>query len=174
LVGPTSFNCKLLNNSSIPRDMNANVAFCKKVAKLRKATSAAGDLLGNMDSRLKNMEKASHDMLASPQSIISKISKLNKEYRAISLKLNGDATRAKREFESLPSVDGKVGIIEGSIWNTTSPITKTNLRVYDQVSKEFSSVLSDMKKLNKSIDDLEKELEMNQAPYTQGRWPEWK
>ena len=174
LVGPTSFNCKLLNNSSIPRDMNANVAFCKKVAKLRKATSAAGDLLGSMDGRLKNMEKASHDMLASPQSIISKISKLNKEYQAISLKLNGDATRARREFESLPSIDGKVGIIEGSIWNTTSPITKTNLRVYDQVSKEFSSVLSDMKKLNKSIDDLEKELEMNQAPYTQGRWPEWK
>jgi hypothetical protein len=31
-----------------------------------------------------------------------------------------------------------------------------------------------MRKLHAAIESLEKELEINNAPYTPGRWPEWK
>jgi hypothetical protein len=44
---------------------------------------------------------------------------------------------------------------------------------YDVAAKQFTAVLSEMKKVHATIEALEKELEVNNAPYTPGRWPEW-
>ena len=57
LVGPVSFNVKLLNQSSLPaKDMAVNVAFYKKVSDLSKELSATNDLLDQIESRIKNAE----------------------------------------------------------------------------------------------------------------------
>jgi hypothetical protein len=43
---------------------------------------------------------------------------------------------------------------------------------YEVAYKQFKTMLADMKKLDEKIKGLEKELELNGAPYTPGRWPE--
>ena len=45
---------------------------------------------------------------------------------------------------------------------------------YEIASRQFSSCLTNLRSINNSIEELEKELEMNNAPYTPGRWPEYK
>ena len=91
----------------------------------------------------------------------------------IGIQLNGDQTVARREFETAPSINGRIGDVEGGIWNSTSVITETFKKDYAIASKGLTTVLTAMRKLDTEIKALEKELDLNKAPYTPGRWPEW-
>jgi len=173
LTSPVAFTCKLLENNSLPVDIGANVAFWQKVTDLRKAVSAATDLMSNMDQRTKNANIAIQDMPAPAKALLEKAYGIQKELVQLNLKLNGDITKAKREFEVEPSINDRVSTIEGAVWNSTDQIPKTYTDSYIVASKQFTALLADMRKMNASLEQLEKELEMNNAPYTPGRWPEW-
>jgi hypothetical protein len=60
----------------------------------------------------------------------------------VEIKMNGDASMAKREFETAPSINGRIGQIEGSVWYTTSAPTKTATQSYEIASKQFGAVLA--------------------------------
>lgn len=173
LTSPVSFTCKLLQQSSLPVNMEENVKFYKQVAALRKAASATTDIFNNMRSRLNNINAATNDMLAAPKSVLEKAYALTQELNAIGIQLNGDQSRSRREFETAPSINGRIGDVEGGIWNSTSVITETFKKDYAIASKGLAAILVAMRKLDTAITALEKELDMNKAPYTPGRWPEW-
>lgn len=174
LVAPVSFNCKLLEQNSLPVNMQENVGFYKQVAALRKATTATADLLNDMGGRLRTIQQAVLDMPAPAKTILEKASDLMKQYQQINQALNGDQSRARREFETLPGVTALVGGLESNIRNSTNKITAAFRSNYAIASQALTGILSDMKQLEASIQQLEKELELNKAPYTPGRWPEWK
>jgi photosystem II stability/assembly factor-like uncharacterized protein len=174
LAGPVNFVCKLLETSSLPVDMNANVTFTKRVSELRKAVSAASDLMNNFDSRIKNINLAIIDMPAPAKALVEKTYSLQKQLYDLQLKLSGDATRARREFETEPSISDRVSGVEGSVWGSTDQIPKLHEESYAIAAKQFTAFLQDLRKLDNAIDVVEKELEVNKAPYTPGRWPEWK
>ena len=174
LTGPVSFTCKLLDNSSIPTDMAANVAFYKRVSNLRKAVIAANDLFNTMNHRVKNINLAIHDMPAPAKVLLEQAHAANQELISIRLKLLGDQTRSQREFETIPSINERVSGIEGSVWSSTAPIPTIYTESYTVAAKQFTVLLGDMRRAEALILQLEKELEVNKAPYTPGRWPEWK
>lgn len=86
---------------------------------------------------------------------------------------NGDRSKGRREFETIPSINECVGTIEYSVWNSTAPIPKLHSESYITAAKQFTVLLEEMKTLHKTIETLERELEINGAPYTPGRWPKW-
>lgn len=174
LAGPVNFTCKLLETSSLPVDMAANAAFTGKVSRLRKAVAAASDLLNNMQTRLRNIDLAILDMPAAGKSLIEKSYAAQRELYRLQMQLSGDAARARREFETEPSINARVSTIEGAVWSSTDKVPGMYQESYDIAAKQFGPVLADMKKLHASLEELEKTLEVNQAPYTPGRWPEWK
>jgi len=174
LAGPVNFTCKLLDQSSLPVNLNDNASFNTKVTDLRRAISAAGDLISNMDQRIRNINLAVVDMPAPPQRILESANKLSQELVRMKIVLYGDQTRASREFETLPGVDDRIGDILYHTTYSTAPITTTFRDSYKLAAKHFTTVLADMKKAFSTLEQLEKELEMNNAPYTPGRWPEWK
>lgn len=174
LAGPVKFTCKLLDQNSLPTDMNANASFAKKVSRLRKAVSACSDLLNGMDSRIKNVNLAIHDMSAPAKALLEKSYSVSRELIDLKLKLFGDQTKGSREFETLPAINERVSGAESVIAGTTNKIPKTYLDSYATAAKQFTDVLASMKKTNTTLLQLEQELEMNNAPYTPGRWPEWK
>lgn len=174
LAGPVNVVCKLLDTNSLPVDMNATSAFTASVAMLRKATSAARDLLTNMGTRVKNASQAALDMPAPPKAILEKLHAVQKEINLASIRLNGDGSLARREFETIPSIDDRVSGIEGSIWDSTDQVPQLYRDSYDVASKQFALLLADMKKIDAALLSIEKELELNNAPYTPGRWPDWK
>jgi hypothetical protein len=89
------------------------------------------------------------------------------------VKLLGDNTRGRREFETEPTLNDRIYGMEGAVWSSTDQIPKMYIESYDVAAKQFTAVLSEMKKVHATIEALEKELEVNNAPYTPGRWPEW-
>jgi uncharacterized protein YukE len=154
--------------------MAENVAFFKEVTRIRKATSAATDLLRNMNQRIIHINQAAQDMPVEPKGVLEKSYALSRQFITLNMQLNGDATKTRREFETTPSINDRVGGIEYAIWNSTAPVPKMYKESYEIASRQFKALLTEMKELNKKLEELERELEINQAPYTPGRWPEWR
>lgn len=174
LAGPVSFECKSLNVATLPAaDKKDYDEFCKKVTDLRKAVSAAGDIHGAMSYKLGQIKIAIQDMPAPVQSLTLQVYNLEMRLAAVNVKLNGDATRARREFETAPSISDRVGIAEGGMWTVTSAPTASFRDAYEVANKQFGPVLQELKAIDADLKKLEEELEKNNAPYTPGRWPKW-
>ena len=89
-------------------------------------------------------------------------------------KFNGDKSLAKREFETLPGLNGILDGIVYSIWSTWQPSTTTWKEQYDKANNMFRPMYNTLKKVKGDIEGYEKKLEMWKAPYTPGReLPEW-
>jgi hypothetical protein len=99
---------------------------------------------------------------------------LEKRLSAVNRKLNGDATLARREFETTPSINGRIGYITGVLWNTTAAPTQTQMDNYSIAAKQFTPVYNELKSIAEEIKRMEDLLEKSGAPYTPGRMPEWK
>lgn len=174
LAGPVSFEAKSLNNATLPAaDKQAYLDFCKKVSRLRKAVSAANMIRNDLNTTLGHIQTALHDMPAPPQELLKKAYDISRRLNAVGAQLNGDRTLARREFETPPSLSGRVGLIEDGMWNTTSAPTETYQENYRIASKQLGPVLEEIKAIAREIEDMQRQLEMKGAPATPGRWPQW-
>ncbi|MFN8338456.1 MAG: glycosyl hydrolase [Saprospiraceae bacterium] len=175
LAGPISFTTKLLDQASLPaKDFASNVDFYKKVSALAKDISAADDQINRMEFRLKNAENAMMDMPASTTELASTIYKIRESLLPLKLKLRGDDARARREFETMPSINDRVNGIMGSIWNSTADVPKIYLDDFAIGQKQFQEIYPMLKDLDSKVSDIEMVLTKNGAPYTPGRWPDKK
>jgi len=175
IAGPISFTVQSLNNATLPAtDKMAYLEFCKKVSRLRKAVSAASIIHNELNTRLGHIQTALQDMPAPSQDLLKKSYELKARLSTVSLQLNGDPTRARREFETAPSINGRVGLLLYSMWNTTSAPTQTFEENYRIAAKQFGPALEALKAIDRVIGTLEQELEQGGAPATPGRWPDWK
>ncbi len=174
LTDPVTFNCKLLNNTTLPsKNRAADVAFAKKASTLRKAISAAADVFGNMDTRLKNINLAIQDMPAPTKELLKQAYDVSRDLQQISLKMYGDNTKSRREFETTPSISDRVFGIMGAISNSTAEVPKSYVDSYEIASKQLKTVVANLKSTNQKIEAIEKELDMKNAPHSPGRWPNW-
>jgi hypothetical protein len=175
LAGPVAFNAKSLNNATLPAtDLPAYQVFCEKVSNLRRVVSAAGNIRAELSGRLSAVQTALLDMPAPPQELTLKVYEIERKLNTAKLLLNGDNTRSSREFETNPSITGRIGFIEDGMWNTTSAPNETFKTTYQIVARQFTSLLEDLKSIDKDIEAVEHTLEINRGPATPGRWPEWK
>ena len=175
LVAPQNFKVKALNASSLPaEDKKALDAFGKKIAELRRVSTATDAYRSEMIEKIKYIKQA---ILVNPKlslSISESIHELEKRLNQVNIKLNGDASIARREFETLPSVNGRIGNIVGGLWSTTSAPTQTYINSYEIAKKQFSQVYQEIKSISIELQKLEQTLEMQQTQFTPGRLPIWK
>ncbi len=175
LTGPVAFTTKSLNNATLPaKDLPAYQAFCEKVSNLRRVVSAANNIRAELNGRLSAVQSALLDMPAAPQELTQKVYDIERKLNAAKLLLNGDNTRSSREFETNPSITGRINLIEDGMWNTTSAPNETFKQMYQTVAKQFTPLLEDLKSIDRDIEAVEHTLEINRGPATPGRWPEWK
>ncbi|GAB1395482.1 hypothetical protein MASR1M65_02570 [Saprospiraceae bacterium] len=174
LDGPVNFVCKSLNNASLPAtDLKEYSDFCTKVSKLRRAVSAGDAILSELKDKILNFDIAVKDMPTENKALIRKISDIKQELTKLDYEMNGDATLARREFESSPSINGRVSDIEGSMWSVTSAPTETFKTTYTIAAEDFGKWLEKLKTADQAIRQVELELNAGNAPATPGRWPQW-
>jgi len=174
LSGPVSFEVKGLNAATLAAsDKKALDAFSSKVAELRRASAGADEYKNSTLNKIKYMKSAVIDAPAVVFGLTEKLHNIEKRLADINIALNGNASLAKREFETLPSINSRIGNIQYSIWNATAAPTNTAIQSYEVAAGQFSKVLTELKAIDAEISAIESTLDQNKAPHTPGRLPVW-
>ncbi len=174
LVPATAFTVKALNAASIPvPDKKAIDDFSAKLAELRRVCAASTAYCNDMNGKIKFIKQA---IIVNPNLQLQNsktVHELETRLQKVFLQLNGDASLAKREFETLPSINGRIGNMVYGLWNVTSAPTQTYLNSYELAKKQFTAVYGEIKSIASDLQKLEQSLESAKTPYTPGRLPEW-
>ncbi len=175
LVPPQEFTCKPLNSSTHSvEDKIVLDKFNKKVAELTRAISGADAYRKELVDKLGYFKKAVIESSEVSEEIYPEIVSLEKELRDFNIKLNGDPLRTQYEGVSPTSVKDRVDLITSALWSTTSAPTTTFIKSYDAAAGVFDELLRSLKKIDNEVKNIESKLEKSGAPYTPGRFPEWR
>jgi photosystem II stability/assembly factor-like uncharacterized protein len=175
LVPPQSFKCVALNNATLAAtDKKEYDAFCKKVSALRRVAGGVNQFYGDLNNRIKMIESAILDAPKVSLDLQNQLFQLKKRLEKTSRDMYGDATLAKREFETTPSVNSRIMGVQSSLWGATSAPSESNRKGFEIASKLMSVIVSELNNVNSEIGKVEKSLDAAGAPYTPGRAIEWK
>jgi photosystem II stability/assembly factor-like uncharacterized protein len=175
LVPAVSFNAKLLNADALAQTEKKQLTeFSKKISDLRRAVGAADSYRAELSNKMKYIKTAMNEAPQKLENLPAELLAIDKKLVDINTQLNGDATLAKREFETLPSINGRVGSMEYTMWNVSTAPTQTFSNSFEVASTQFNTLLSSLKEVDDSIKKVEAILDQHNAPYTPGRFPVWK
>ncbi len=175
LAGPVSFNTVHLNHGTIPvQDKEAVRAFSEKVASLQRAVGAGQQFAAAMKERMKLIQKAIQQSNSTPETQLARLQQMQVQLQQLDEELNGDGSLARREFETLPGIAGRVSSVVYGLFYITGAPTKTWQDNFAYTGNLFSRWLEKLEALNKDLLELENSLEQDGAPYTPGRFPRWK
>ena len=175
LTDKVPFKAVALQAASLPaKDKKELDVFSQKVAELRRVTSGSEAYCMELSLKLRYLKAALAETPKASPELAGEIAALEKRLLNVSTAMNGDASLARREFETAPSINQRIGTIAGSLWNSTAAPTSSNRESLSIAEKQFTPVYDEIKLIGEAVKKLEDRLEKSGAPYTPGRLPEWK
>ncbi len=176
LVGPEGFSVNLLENHTLPtNDFDALTKFQNKIANLMQAMLGAEKKIKETEERIDLVKIALQNAPQISQSKLQKVRNIELELEEVKKELLGDKSKSKRNKNQSPSLTGRLrAIIYSTAWSYSEP-TQTAKETYTIISEEFVPLLDKMRKLiNIDLDNIEKQMQKANAPWTPGRIPYWK
>jgi photosystem II stability/assembly factor-like uncharacterized protein len=176
LGGPQSFNVVADGSGALSaEDRAAQREFLERVARLYRAVSGAVEQADDLQSRLKGIRRALHEVPAAETQLAPLADSIEKSNREIQRALRGDPILAARNENVPASISDRLqGIMEGERFALTRP-TQTHRNDYAIAAEEFTQQLSRLRNLLQvDVANLERQMEAAGAPWTPGRLPEWR
>lgn len=172
LVPAQPFSLRNLNlNAFNTADKKAYDEFCKQVAELRRGLGGVNEYRNEISNKLKFIKQALIETPGITPAIVKSVNDLQTRMNAINIKLSGDVSLAKREFETPPSINDRVGTIEYGMWYSTTAPTGSYRKSFAIAEKELKQVAADLKGVGAEMETIENALEQAKAPHTPGRTP---
>jgi photosystem II stability/assembly factor-like uncharacterized protein len=171
LVAPTPFKLKALDGVTLPAPDRAKLAeFQQKLATLQGNFSAVGTKLGDMDNKLKHIQKAIYAIPTPTANLQAKVDAIRDEMDAIERDLYGDPYASKLDKPAPYSITNRVFAAGFEMFGSTSAPTGTFEEAYRLASTGLQPILARIVALeNGEVKDLEMELVKAGAPWTPGR-----
>ncbi len=174
LLAPQAFNIVSLHNATLAaEDKKALLDFQLKVGDLRRAVAGTDSYRGEITAAIGYIKTAILNAPKSNLDLLKKVNELQQKLNAVNVKINGDQSVARHEFETAPAIYGRVEGIIYSSYNASCAPTELSKQSYTTASKQLVSVIADLKGVTEEVKQLEKQLDMINAPYSPGRLPEW-
>jgi photosystem II stability/assembly factor-like uncharacterized protein len=171
---PVAFEVVPLDRQTLlARNKDEVLAFQEKVAELQRSIKGTNKLYGEKKEKLEYIEKAVETYPAVPMDLMDEIRALEDEMYEIRLALYGDPTLSSREFETKPSLNGRVGYAAYSSWWNTADPTQTAREQVQIAEEQYSGILERMRTVAAKVEEIEKRLVELKVPYTPGRGSEW-
>ncbi|MBL4754984.1 MAG: glycosyl hydrolase [Flavobacteriales bacterium] len=170
LGDPVAFKCKTLNNTSLPaKDKAALLAFQRELDDFRRVLITAGESKADADKKIKHIKIAVQATPNLPMELMKQVKAVEKQLGEIQIKLYGDRSLARRDFETYPSINDRVSGAMWSMWRATSAPTQTNMDALKIAREEYEPVKALLKQAIATVVELEAEMDKYKAPYTPGR-----
>ncbi|MGK7395833.1 MAG: WD40/YVTN/BNR-like repeat-containing protein [Candidatus Cyclobacteriaceae bacterium M3_2C_046] len=174
LAGPVQFEVKSLNRSTLENVAPvATLEFQQKVSGLKRAVDGVVKTLSEYENQLQFMDEAIRNTPDLAQDMLKEINDLQKRIDNLQIDLSGDASLARRNFPTKPSISSRVGLIVYGLWNTTAEPTGTMRDSYQAAANQFEPLLNRVNQVKDEIGSLQDRLEQAEAPFTPGRLPKW-
>jgi len=173
LVEPVAFEVLPLENSTLGRQTEANVAFKRDVQELRRKIRGSAEEQEELNKRLAHIKEAIQSYPGADVQWMKEVKALEAVTEEIRIGLMGDYHKSKREVETVP---GTVMRIENIVWNTwysTSNPTNTNKEQFELAGEEYALLRKKLDDFRSGIEALETKLDGKNVPYTPHR-PDWK
>jgi len=176
LVSPVPFKISLLSNTTLPaEDRDVVFRFQENVAELMRVIAGTNETLRELTGHIEYIKKGIKDTPGIAGEMAEKVARLEMELKDVDRRLNGDRSLSRREFETPPSVSGRIETIVSGLWYSTSSPTRTQLESLQIAEKGFEEIYDNLKNgIIPKMKEIEEELEESGAPYTPGRLLEWK
>ncbi|MFM9008007.1 MAG: glycosyl hydrolase, partial [Bacteroidota bacterium] len=172
LAGPETFSIRPLRlNKLSPEDKRAFDAFCRNVAELRRNAGIANEHRSELENKLKYLRAALLETPGAGAELVQDLEKIRQRLQALNMLMNGDGSMARREFETTPSLNDRIGTIEGGMWSTTSNPTGTYRKSYTTAEKQLREAVTSLGEIAASIAVFESRMDTLKAPWTPGRKP---
>lgn len=174
LSDKVSFELKTLNQSTLPLPDQAQVkTFNKDLSEFRRVVLGTASYFENLKERIKFLKKGIINSNANSLSLLDDMIKIDEKKKSLNLKLNGDESLAKREFETLPGFVGALEGIVGATWGQSLGATQTHIERLGRLKAEFKSIYKEVKDLKIMIELIEQKAESLKMPATIYRLPIW-
>ncbi len=175
LVPPRKFNCKLLYENKISgKDKIELKKFNRKIAKLTVAVTSTDAYRNDLANKISYIKKAVLNTPAIPVETYTNIVNIEHELNELNRKLNGDNLKRKYEGTIPTPVKQRVELITSALWSTTEKPTEILEESYKMANDKLGEIIESLKSVDIKIKEIEKLLDKYNAPYTPGRFPEWK
>lgn len=176
IVPPQPFVIKPLNANTLnASDIKSLNAFMKEVASLQRVLSAVNSASNELSTTMKLIKNALKITPAQTDTLMSKAIKIENANKEIQIELYGNSSLSNRNENFPSSINNRVSSIVWGLWLTSSAPTQTQKEVYQIASDELTIQLNKLKTLiNVDLKKLQNEMDAIGAPYTPGRFPEWK
>ena len=132
------------------------------------------ELLGEFESQVTLLELV---VLNYPETNLQWVSAL----RGLKLSLDsakvlmyGDQLLSKHEFESAPSLTGRLGMVEYMLYDNTTGYTKSQEQHVQWVEEEYLEIQKRVKGMLLTLELIEEELSKSSIPYTKNRGLKWR
>jgi peptidoglycan hydrolase CwlO-like protein len=174
-VSAQEFVCKPLGNTSLPAEDKAALdQFNKKVVELTRAVYGLDEYRKELNKKLSYLKKAVFESTEVPNDTYNKVLEIELALNEFNRNLNGDGLKSYYEGGVPSGVKDRIDFIIYSLWSTTSAPTNTMTKSYEAAANKYDDLSSELKKIDGEVASIEKTLEKSGAPYTPGRFPEWK
>ena len=173
LVEPTSFEVIPMENSSLDRQTESNIAFKRQVQELRRKIRGSNLEHDELDKRLKHIKTAIQIYPGAEIEWMKNVKTLESSSHDVRIKMRGDHHKSKRDIETIPGTADRVEIIVGESWYSTSDPTGTHREQFELAMEEYAEVRTSLDEIRTGVQELESKLDSKNIPYTPHR-PNWK
>lgn len=155
-------------------DRSALVEFQQKAVRLQRAVSGATQAANALKPRLAAIKRAINETPSLSQKLQDDATALDRRTNEIIRALSGDVEARRRNMNTPPSINDRVGYVVGAQRMSTARPTQTQTAQYEAAVQDFEGVLAQLRQLVEGdLARLEKQLEAAGAPWTPGRIPSW-
>ncbi len=176
LAGPVSFNCNILNNTTLPvSDRKILQDFQKEISVLSRAIQGASGVTTNLADKIKLIKVAISNTPGADPGLMQNALEIEKQVKDIQRAFRGDRSISRRSGNQPPSIMSRINNAVYGTYRSTSAPTQTMRGQFRIAGEEFEPVLAKLKKLVEvDIKGLEQKMEEAGSPWTPGRLPVWK
>ena len=119
------------------------------------------------------IEKALINYPNTDLSLLKSIQEMKISLKGLEVLMWGDQARTSRDFETVPSISGRLGMVGYQLYQNTTGVTKThreNMRIgekaYNKLRLNLNQIIGELNSIEKKLEGL--------IPYTKNKGVNWK
>lgn len=130
--------------------------------------------MGETKEKLDLIEHAIKTYPGTDMTLLSEVESLKNLYYDLSVDLWGDGIRSAHQFETEPSISGRIGIVSYQLYGSRTGVTATHRKNKAAAQQQYDAFRGKFDAMILRVKALEKKLADAKVPYIKGKDENWK